>query len=307
MDLTNFYFPECRENLIMIADDASNSSLEEDDDSDDDNAVDFVGIKPGDTPYECVIEMIEGNIFFEDISPTYSLDEENKLELVLIKNRTPMFYPRCENIPIHIKVDIITSWYYQNQSRDEEAVKRNLTRSQIDNILYEFKVVSRVMRKQRKSVNMQRSKVTDRHIEGLQEFVKWHEDKEFSLAQARHYLMQKFSDFGCLSLSTISWLIRTKIKISYKKLGSAEPTKAYHENRSNLASWWKTLIWLIEGGFYLIYIDEFLVNRSTLRKYGWTKKGKPGRLLQKQRDFKMNFAVAHSQESGRNYGDQFYF
>ena len=50
MDLTNFYFSECRENLVMAADDASNLSLEvdsrhnEDEDSDDDNAVDFVGI-----------------------------------------------------------------------------------------------------------------------------------------------------------------------------------------------------------------------------------------------------------------------
>ena len=47
MDLTNFYFPECRENLVMFADNVSDSSLEEDighdkeDDSDDDNAVDF--------------------------------------------------------------------------------------------------------------------------------------------------------------------------------------------------------------------------------------------------------------------------
>ena len=157
MDLTNFYFPECRENLVMAADDASNSSLEEDsrheedDDSDDGNAVDFVGIKPGDTPYERVIEMIEGNIAFEDISPTYSLDEENKLEWALIKNRIPCFIQDVKTFR-YIKVDIITSWYYQNQSRDEEAVKRNLTRSQIDNILYEFKVMSRVMRKQRKSV-----------------------------------------------------------------------------------------------------------------------------------------------------------
>ena len=47
MNLTNFYFPECRENLVMAADGASNSRLEEDtghgeeDDNDDDNAVDF--------------------------------------------------------------------------------------------------------------------------------------------------------------------------------------------------------------------------------------------------------------------------
>ena len=109
-----------KRNLVMVADDASNSSLEEDSrwdenvGNDDNNAVDFLGIKPGVTPYDRVIEMIEESIVFEDLSVKYSLDEENKLECALRKNRSPIFYPKCENIPIHIKVDIITSWYYQN-------------------------------------------------------------------------------------------------------------------------------------------------------------------------------------------------
>ena len=39
-----------------------------------------------------------------------------------------------------------------------------------------------------------------------------------------------------------------------------------------------------------------MVNRNTLKKYGWTQKRKPGRLYQKPPDFKMSFVVAHSQE-----------
>ena len=171
-----------------------------------------------------------------------------------------------------------------------------MTKSQIDNILYEFRIMKEIVNRKGIHENTNRSRVTDWHIKSFQEFIEQNEGRGFTLAQARHFLMQKSPDIGWLSLSTISRLIRTKLKFSYKKFVNSEPTKAYHKNRLNLESWLKTLIWSIEGGFHLIYVDEFLVNRYTLKKYGWTRRGKPGRLFQKLPDFKMSFIVAHSQQ-----------
>ena len=276
--------------------DEENSKLEEDEDSDDNYIADFIGTKPGDTPYRRVIEAIEEDVIFENMSPVDAINNRNKFELDFMKNLSPLFHSRQENIPINIKAEVIANWIYLHRSKNEEAAIRNLSRSQIDNILYEFKIMSRVAEKDKMNASMRRSKVTDSHIKGLQEFVEKHESSGFTLVQARHFLMQNFLDIECLSLSTISRLIHSKLKFSYKKLGNTEPKKAYFENKSNLESWWKTLIWLIEGGFYLIYVDEFLVNRNTLKKYGWAQKGKPDRLYQKPPDFKMSFVVAHSQE-----------
>ena len=45
----------------------------------------------------------------------------------------------------------------------------------------------------------------------------------------------------------------------------------------------------------MIFLDEFLVNRNTLKSYGWVKKGQPGRKTMIPTDFKMSFIVAHSQ------------
>ena len=80
-----------------------------------------------------------------------------------------------------------------------------------------------------------------------------------------------------------------------KKLGAANPKVECPEHRSNLVSWCKTIIGLFEEGFYLIFTDEFLVNRNTISKYGWTPTGMSGRLLKGPVDFKMSFVIAHSQ------------
>ena len=55
------------------------------------------------------------------------------------------------------------------------------------------------------------------------------------------------------------------------------------------------IINLLLQQYYLIFIDEFKISRSTQKTYGWTKRGKPGRLLIRIPDFNMSFVVAHNQ------------
>ena len=46
--------------------------------------------------------------------------------------------------------------------------------------------------------------------------------------------------------------------------------------------------------FYVVYLDEFLINRNTKKEYDWALKGQPGRMLSKPTEFRMIFIVAHS-------------
>ena len=66
------------------------------------------------------------------------------------------------------------------------------------------------------------------------------------------------------------------------------------DSRSLLTSWCRATIGLLNSGFHLIFVDEFVINRNTIHTYGWAHKGKPSRLLLKPNDFKMSFVVAHS-------------
>ena len=222
MEVTNFYFPRCGRNLTMVKEDASISSSEEDSKQDGgedgENNFDsgFIGTKPGDAPYGGVMKLVKNNVFFENAYPAPISGCRNKLEWAVIKNRSPMFYPRRVNISDHIKADIVTSWVYLNKSKDEEAVRRNLTRQQIDNILYEFQEIRRITNEAQKRESRRKSKVIDKHIERLQEFVKQHDGRVFTLAQARHFLINKYSDLDGLSLSTVSRLMSKKLKFSYK-------------------------------------------------------------------------------------------
>ena len=74
----------------------------------------------------------------------------------------------------------------------------------------------------------------------------------------------------------------------------ANPFKATPDYKVNLASWWRAIIGLIEQGFHLLSVDEFLVNRSTFHTHRWTKRGMPERLLKKPTNFKMSVVVANS-------------
>ena len=104
-----------QESLIIVDEETSNTYLEEasefyeGEESDDNRVTGFVGTKPGDTLYGSVIEAVEGNVIFEEVNPAHAPDEKDKLEWALIKNRSPLFYPRKENVLIHVKADIISS------------------------------------------------------------------------------------------------------------------------------------------------------------------------------------------------------
>ena len=148
----------------------------------------------------------------------------------------------------------------------------------------------------RKRVNMKRIKLTKAHLHALMLFANEHMEKGFTLMDARRHLEAEFDELKGISLSTLSLCLRKRLKFSYKKLGVSNPAKITTEHRLNLTLCWKILIGLLERDFFLIFVDEFLVNRNTMNSYGWTKQGMSGRLVIKPWDFRISFIVAHSAE-----------
>ena len=141
---------------------------------------------------------------------------------------------------------------------------------------------------------MRRLKLKTRHIEWLAEFVESRGIRGFTLAEAWHHLQHEFPTLGWISQSTVDRIQNQKLWLSYKKLGGTNIKKTRPDSNASLVSWTETIIRLLQEKFYLIYVDEFTINRKTTRTYGWTKKGSSGRLLIRQPEFKMSFVIAHS-------------
>ena len=302
MDTTNFYYPGLKQRLVMSIKEIKNSESDEvvlqdeEKGNEEDAIVGFIGTQTGDIPYERALELFEYHTDFEELIPSLESDNKNPIKQAVIKNRSPLFYSRREHIPEQTKAEIIMNWVYLHEPKHQEAFKRKLKIQQIDNIIYEFYSLKRITKKIRKSINMKRPKIKKKHIKWLQKFTENHFDQGFSLVQAKTDLIQNFPDLEDLSLSTVSTLMHKELKLSYKKLGNTNPTKVLPESRINLTSCWKLIIGMIEGGFHLIFVDEFLINRNTISTYGWTQRGAPGRLIKRPTDFRMSFVVAHSQE-----------
>ena len=218
----------------------------------------------------------------------------SEIESVVAKMKSPLLYARWENIHPQLKAEIVLDCCYKGISRSREAVERNMAKSEIDNIIYEFKTIGRITQKIRKSINMMRPKLNKRHIKWLQKFTEESSGKRYIMTDARQHLLSKFQDLTDVSTATLSTLFHRRFNLSYKKLGIANPISVTPEHRINRIDWYKLITGLMDKGFYLVFTDEFLVNRNTLHSYGWTKRGTIDRLVENKLEFKISFAVAHS-------------
>ena len=301
MDLSTFYYPECGNNLILNeteieSDSSQDSSSNDESDPDASNSIIlFIGTQADDISYEMLLEQLNCDIELEAYSPQAVLESQSNLERVVARKWSPMFRIRQELVDTSTKAEVVMNWLYKKMSLNREAYRIGLTTQQISNIIYEFTSLKRITKKARKSMNMKREKFKKRHLKSLEKFIKDHHHRSFTLSDARNHLIQEFPNLGSASQSAISKLLHEKLNMSYKKLGSENPSKMIRDNKANLISWTKTLISLLKEDFYLVYIDEFTVNRNTTNTYGWSSKGISGRLLIRTPDFKMSFIVAHSQ------------
>ena len=301
MDLTNFYYPGKRggirfSNYKEVEDSSHESEDMPDEHSNtDDHVVGFVGSGSNDIPYADLIEHTDDELGLEPALPLMRRKDLSELGECILKNRTPMFFARREKLPISTKSEVIVNCCFKNISTEKQAAELGITPEWVENIIYEFITLKRITNNTRLSLWMKRQKVKDRHVASLAEFVQRRGIKGFLLSEAKFHLENQFSSLRGIDLSTISRLLRNDLGLSFKKLGATNAKKVYPDSKSNRISWVKAIISMLIRGYKLAFIDEFIINRKTQNTYGWTQRGKPGRLLIRAVEFKMSFVIAHSQ------------
>ena len=63
---------------------------------------------------------------------------------------------------------------------------------------------------------------------------------------------------------------------------------------SSISLWLQTILRLFKLGYYVIFADEFLINRNTMSTYGWAKRGMSDLIKRNIQKFRMSFVMAHS-------------
>ena len=300
LNITTFYYFGSNQNLKLISVEleTSDSDEEERDSEEEKMAADmlrgFVGTQPGDTPYGTMLDYFELSLEFERQEDEPKEENMNEIEWTIAKKRAPMFQVRKEQLPISLKADIVVNWLYKGRQSEYEAETRGLSHQQVKNIIYEFQTIKRARKKRWKSINLRRQKITKRHYKIILKFTEAHQEGGFTLTEVRYFLLNKAPDLEYVSLSTLDLILRKKLNLSFKKMGINNPSKLLPENKGNLISCIRTIIALIKERFHVVFLDEFLVNRNTMKTYEWTRKGEPGRLYKRSTDFRMSFIVAHS-------------
>ena len=300
MDITKFYLPGSGDSLRMSSGDSDISSSDQDSSSEEEMEVDpglvagFVGSKSGEIYYGLVLEYIKYDIDLEDDVSLSWPKSENEIKKAIQRRGSPMLRVRSEPISENIKSEIVLNWVYRHKSDKDESIRTGMAIHTIKNIIYEFNVLKRATERVRKSQSMRRTKIKLRHLKWIQKFVEDNSSKGFTISEIRHHLINSCPDLESVTVPTLSSILKNKLNLTYKKLGNTNPWKTMPESMSNLILCLKTIVGLMNSGYYVIFADEFLINRNTMRSYGWWQRGKPGRLFRRTTDFKMSFVVAHS-------------
>ena len=142
---------------------------------------------------------------------------------------------------------------------------------------------------------MRRYKLTKRQIQQIRMFVEQNLGNGFTLADVKQNLLH-YLVMDNISLPTLSMILKKKLKLSYKKLGLTNPVKYFLSTDLIMSVDVRLLYGLLERRFYLIFTDEFFVNRNSINTYEWTPTDMKGRLLKRPTNFRMSFVVAHRKE-----------
>ena len=224
----------------------------------------------------------------------HEAQEESLIQKNFQRDRSPMFPVRKVPVRKDLKVKIVLNWKLGNLSTEMVAKINLLTNQQVKDILFEFHQILNKSKKTRKFENLRRWKINQDHVACLQKFMNRNQITGFTLWGARNHLLSAFPSLRSLSLTTVSKILRKEIGMIYKKLEELNLKKIIPEYMNNLSLWLQTILGLYQLGCYVIFADEFLINRNTLITYGWAKRGMPGRIKRNTQQFRMSFVVAHS-------------
>ena len=188
VDMTSFYYPGWSVDLKLTSDetelmeDEKQESNLEDADMLNDKPKGFAGIQIEDISYEEVIDYYRIFINFEDWGTEINRDSISELAWNVKKNLPSMFRVREEYLPAWLKAEIILSCQYRNIHLDVVAVENGISKSQVQNVIYEFKTIKRASKRNRKISKLRRWKLTHNHLEALNTFTNHRLEHGFTLS-----------------------------------------------------------------------------------------------------------------------------
>ena len=294
LDCTTFYYPGKGSRLRMIdylisgSDPETSEEEKEENNLVDDSSASFIGVNPGDLPYESWINFENEEMNLEPMIGFLN-HKLSSLEEIITKRWSPMLYIRKESEPVEVKEEIIFRWCYKKTPIRMVANELEFDPQKVKNIIYEFQTLRRITKKMSKSVHQRRYKLNQSHHESLSRFVKLKEIRGFTRHETRSHLLNEFPSLNNIDVSSVGRALRQTLGLSFKKLGGTSIKKQSSWSKENIQRWTKLVINLLLKQHYLVFVDEFKINRSTQRTYEWTKRGKPGRLLIRSSDFNMSF------------------
>ena len=150
----------------------------------------FIGAEVNDISYFSVLKELEYDINFD----TDKVEGEEKKQSPIVeaveRHRGPMFKARKELIPVASKTNIILNCCFKKVPIKKEAERVGISVKAIKNLIYEFNIVSRVMRKARKAINLNRTKFTQTHFQILAKCSEGKRESGFTVLEARNHFIQ---------------------------------------------------------------------------------------------------------------------
>ena len=135
------------------------------------------------------------------------------------------------------------------------------------------------------------------HIDWLRNRVSRLIGSHFTLSTLRKELFDNFPNLWKISISTISAVLRKKLKMCYKLLWSSNAKEITHQNITKIKQWAQIIKWLEESNYLILDMNEFKINYKTINNYGWNKKGISCWKSLSSHPFEMSFIVCLSKNS----------
>ena len=202
-----------------------------------------------------------------------------------------------EHITTEQKARVIYEKYVFGKSIVQVAESTSQKHEHVVSILREYKVRRSLHNRLKRGNLREGRKLKEIHIDWLRNRVSRLIGSHFTLSTLRKELFDKFPNLGEISISTISAVLRKKLKMSYKLLGSSNAKERTHQNITKIKQWAHIIKWLEENNYLILYMDEFKVNYKTINHYGWSKKGISGWKSLSSQPFEMSFIVCFSKNS----------
>ena len=197
---------------------------------------------------------------------------------------------------LNFKAQILLDFIYKKHSYQYMSSTYGLTIKQLKKIVREYEVkIKAIKRNNRKYLN-KKIKVNEECIEMIQNFLNLHKHKHFTLKDIKTYLEANFKGFDKIAVQTISKVLKSKLKFTYKRIGTAHMNFSNPDMKIKVLTNVAVIDRLQNSGYSIIYVDEFRFTTKSSKYFGWIKRGESGYVKTFISNFEINFIIGFSDQ-----------